>query len=79
MIGLLISLACSACAGYIASVLMGLKGPWYQYLGLGLVGGFVGAIVFSFIGLAASNTLGQALISVAGACLVIFLWKLLKK
>ena len=77
--GLLIGLLFSALAGYVGSTLMGMKGPWYQYVLLGLAGGLVGGLAFSLIGIGANNIIGQAIISALGACIVIYLYRMLKK
>ena len=77
--GLLLGLLLSALAGYIGATFMGVKGPWYQYVLLGLAGGLVGGLAFSLIGISASNIIGQAIISALGACIVIFLYRMLKK
>ena len=39
---------------------------------LGFAGSFVGSIVFRFIGLRSSGLIGEILVSVVGACIVIF-------
>ena len=44
---------------------------------LGLVGGAVGSLAAGLIGIGSTNMLGGTLISVAGACLVIYLARLL--
>ena len=45
----------------------------------GVVGGLVGGFIAQQIGLAASGFIGNLLISVAGACIVIWLGKTLFK
>lgn len=75
MLGLIIGLACAALAGYLAGNMMGVKGPWWMNIVLGLLGGFVGGLVFSIIGISSSNIIGSILISSIGACLVIFLYR----
>ena len=39
MLSLVITLACSALAGYVAGMLMKMNGVWYFYVILGLIGG----------------------------------------
>ena len=79
MVVLLISLALSALFGYVAAQLMGLKGKWYVYLLLGLAGGVVGSIVFGLIGFSADSLIANAIVSVVGSCLVVFLYRQLMK
>ena len=75
---LIIDLLVAALVGYLAGNFMGLKSAWYINVVLGLVGGFVGSLVFGLIGISSSNIVGSLIISVVGACLVIFLYKKLK-
>jgi len=46
---------------------------------LGIIGGFVGELIFNLLGITFSNYLGTILVSVVGACLVIFVVKLITK
>ena len=77
--GLLISLLMSALAGYIGGTLMKVSGPWYFNLILGLVGGFVGNLLFGLLGIYTDSIIGEALFATIGACVTIFLYKKLKK
>ena len=79
MIALLVSLGISCLVGYFAGALMGITGPWYTNVLLGLVGGIVGTIAFGLIGFTASNGLGEIITSVVGACIVIYLYRTFKK
>ena len=72
---LIIGLAFAALAGYLAGMLMGVKGAWWMNIVLGLLGGFVGGLVFSIFGFSASNIIGSIIVNVVGACIVIFLYK----
>ena len=72
MISLIISLLFAAGVGYVAGQFMGLKGPWYVNILLGLAGGIVGRLVFSILGFSVSSIIGEVISSVVGACLVIF-------
>ena len=60
-------------AGWIASLLMNAKKGLLRYIVLGIVGGFVGNILASAIGLGARNSIGTIIISVIGACVIILL------
>ena len=77
--GLLISLALSALFGYCAGRLMNLSGPWYLYLLLGIAGGFVGSILFGILGFSSNSIISEAIVSVIGACVVIVIYRTLKK
>ena len=77
--GLLISLLLSAAFGYVAANLMKLAGPWYLYVILGLAGGFVGSLVFGLIGFSSNSIISEAIVSIVGACIVIAIYRNLKK
>lgn len=77
--GLLISLLLSAAFGFVAAKLMNLAGPWYLYMVLGLLGGVVGSILFGLIGFSSNSVISEAIVSVVGACVVIALYRMLKK
>ena len=79
MVSLLIALACSGLAGYLAAILMKMNGVWYSYVILGLVGGLVGDLAFSLVGLKSFSPIGNIIVSVIGACIVVFLYRKLKK
>ena len=76
---LLISLLLSAAFGYVAATIMHLNGPWYVYMLLGLAGGFVGNVLFGLIGFESTSILSYAIVSIVGACVVVFLYRKLKK
>jgi len=79
MLSLILSLACSGAAGYVAGKLMGMSGVWYIYVALGLIGGLVGDLAFSLIGLKSISPIGNMIVSTIGACIVVFLYRKLKK
>lgn len=74
------SLIIGGIAGWLAGQLM--KGSGYGLLVniiLGLVGGFVGDLVFGLVGLDATNTLGRIICATVGAVLLIVLARALRK
>ncbi|MBR4471134.1 MAG: GlsB/YeaQ/YmgE family stress response membrane protein [Erysipelotrichaceae bacterium] len=77
--GLIISLAFSAAFGYVAAKLMNLQGPWYLYLLLGMAGGFVGTLLFGLLGFSSNSIISEAIVSIIGACVVVALYRTLKK
>ena len=66
------SLIIGAFAGWIAGKIMKKEGSMLRNIILGFAGSFVGSIVFRFIGLRSSGLIGEILVSVVGACIVIF-------
>ena len=73
LMGLLFSLLIGALAGWCACRLMGSETSALRNIGLGILGSFVGSILFSLIGLRASGFIGDFVVSVAGGCVSIWL------
>ena len=75
ILGWIVKIALWALAGFLASKLMkgGKPQGWLGNIILGLVGGLVGSLLFSLIGLGSINGIGNILVSVVGACVVLFL------
>lgn len=73
MIGLILSLLVGAAAGYAASRIMGSASSTLRNIVLGVLGSFVGSFLFALIGLRASGFVGEFVVSVAGACVCIWL------
>ena len=66
MFGFIFSLLIGALAGYIAGRIMGSETSTVRNIVLGILGGFVGSIVFGLIGLSATGIVGEILVSVVG-------------
>ena len=74
----IVKIALWALAGYIASRLMDSNGDGLIWnVVLGIVGGAVGSVVAGWIGIQSTNTLGNIIVSVGGACLVLALARML--
>lgn len=71
---LIVTVCIGALAGWLAGKIMNVRGSfWFNAL-LGIVGSFVGMLLAGLIGISASKvSIGGVLISVGGACLVIWL------
>jgi uncharacterized membrane protein YeaQ/YmgE (transglycosylase-associated protein family) len=78
---LIVTLLCGAVAGWLASLVMGSKGGLLRNILMGIVGSFVGSFVFSFIHvtLPFSSLINSVLIAAVGACIVIFIGRLIFK
>ena len=79
-IDILIYLAIGALAGWLASVLLKFRG--LNLLGnvvVGIIGSLVGAWVFGFVGISASGIVGSIVMATAGAVLLLFAVKLIRK
>lgn len=73
------SLIIGALSGWLASYLMNSKGGLVRNIIIGIIGGFVGSYVFGLIGISWSGILGSIGTSLIGACILIFIGKLLFK
>ncbi len=77
---LIISIVIGAVIGWVASLIMNSKGGAIRNILVGIVGSALGGWVASLIGISASKfSIGGILISIAGACLLIFIIKKLFK
>ena len=70
---LLIAIILGAISGFIACKLMKSSCGLIKNVILGISGGFVGDLIFELLGISFSGYIGTILVSVIGACLVIFL------
>ena len=73
LINLIISVLIGALCGWIAGKIMNLKGSFIFNAILGIVGSVVGRLIAGLLGISASKvSIGGIIISVAGACLVVW-------
>ncbi len=72
LINLLISIVIGAVSGWLASLIMKSKGGLLRNIIMGIIGGFVGGLIFGLLGISVSGYFGTVVVSVVGACLVIF-------
>lgn len=73
LVNLIIAILIGALSGWIASYIMKSKGGFIRNLILGVIGGFVGDLIFDLLGISFAGYLGTIVVSVIGACIVIFL------
>lgn len=71
--GLIWTLVLGGVAGWLAGKVMNSEGSIIRNVLLGLVGGVVGSIVLGLIGIKGSGMIGGTLVSVVGACILIWL------
>ena len=66
-------------AGYIASLIQKGKGSGcLMNIIIGIVGGFIGGWIFTLLNLPIVNWIGEIIVSVLGACLLLWAFKQLK-
>lgn len=77
---LVIFLAIGAVAGWLAGTLM--KGRGFGLLGniaIGIIGAIVGGYIFSALGISAGGLIGSIITATAGALLLLFVVRAIKK
>lgn len=75
IISLILSLCLSGFAGWLAARIMNVDASnTVQNVILGIIGGFVAGLIGGFIGLRATGPIGSTIFSVAGACLVVWVY-----
>jgi len=77
---ILITAAIGIVAGFLAGKIM--KGRGFGLVGdlvVGLIGGLLGGFLAGLIGLGSYGLIGQIVIAVAGACILLWLLRLFKK
>lgn len=73
MLHFLMNLILGGLAGYIAGKIMNSEGGMVRNVVLGLIGGVIGGALLGLLGLGgAVNWLGQVIVSVVGACVLIW-------
>jgi len=78
LLQILVFLAIGALVGWIAGIIMKSKSGLLLNIIFGIVGGFVGGFLASLVGIG-GGWIVSILISIAGACLVIFIVGLFRK
>lgn len=73
MINFIVALLIGGLSGWLAGKIMKSEGSLIRNIILGLVGGLVGGLLFGILGLGANGLLGSIIVSVAGACLLVWL------
>ena len=72
MFSFIFSLLIGALAGYIAGRIMGSETSALRNVVLGILGSFVGGLLFAPVGLSATGLVGEIIVSVIGACVCIW-------
>lgn len=71
---IIVTILIGALSGWIAGKIMKISGGFWFNCVLGIVGSFVGFFLAGLIGITASKvSIGGILLSVAGACLIVWL------
>ena len=73
MLGFIWTLIMGGVAGWLAGKLMNSEGSTLRNVLLGLGGGVVGSVVLGFIAITGHGMTGGTIVSVVGACILIWL------
>ncbi len=79
LIGLIMNLICGGLAGWVAGNIMNSEGSLIRHILLGLCGGVVGTVVLGIVGIKSTGRIGSIIISIIGACILIWVARKLKK
>ncbi len=77
IVSILISLGLGAIAGWLAGFIMNSKGSLLRNIIIGIIGGFLGSYIFNLLGISFAGYLGIVIQSMVGACVLIFVCRLL--
>ena len=77
-IGLIMTIILGALAGWIAEKVMKFDTGLLMNIVLGIGGALLGNFILRALGLAFGGLIGQLVVAVAGACLLIFIYRAIK-
>ncbi len=75
----IVALLIGGVSGWLAGKIMGTNHSIIINIVLGLLGGLLGGFIGHLLGVGATNWIGSIIISVIGACLLIWIFRLIKK
>ncbi len=78
-VGWFLAIIAGAIAGWVAEQIMKSKMGLIMNILLGIVGAIIGNAILAALGLGFAGFIGQILVGIGGACLLIFLWRLIKR
>lgn len=77
--GFIIGIIAGAFSGWLAGQIMKTQFSMLGNIGVGVIGGFVGNLLLSLIGIHGSGFIGNIIVSVIGACAFIAIVRAIKK
>jgi uncharacterized membrane protein YeaQ/YmgE (transglycosylase-associated protein family) len=76
--GWIISIILGALAGWIAENVMKFDTGLLMNIVLGIVGAMVGNFLLSLIGVGLTGIVGQLIVAILGACILIYVYRMIK-
>ena len=77
-VGIIMSIIIGGLAGFIAEKIMNFDTGLVMNIVLGIVGAVVGNLLLGMIGMHLGGWLGQLIVAIAGACLLIYVYRMIK-
>ena len=77
--GFIISIIIGGIAGWISGKIMSSNFSVFGNIGIGMAGGVVGSLILSTLGLYGRGFIGNIIVSVVGACILIAIARAVKK
>ena len=77
--GFIISIVIGGIAGWLAGQIMNTQFSILGNIAIGIVGGFVGSLLLSVVGIHGSGIIGNIIVAVVGACAFIAIVRAIKK
>lgn len=77
--GFIVAIVIGGISGWLAGQIMNTQFSLFGNIGIGIVGGFVGSLLLSVIGIHGSGIIGNIIVSVIGACAFIAIVRQIRK
>lgn len=79
LVTIIISLVLGAISGWLAGLIMKSDGSLVRNIILGIVGGVLAGVIFKAIGISFYGYVGTVIESIIGACILIYLVRLIRR
>lgn len=79
LVAIILDLLIAAFVGWCTGKIMGYNTSTLGNILIGIIGGVVGSVIVGLMGAHASGLLSGLLVSIFGSCVLVFLYRLIKK
>ena len=77
--GIIVSIIIGGIAGWLAGKIMNSNFTMFGNIGIGIVGGVIGSILLGVLGIHGSGFIGNIVVAVIGACVLIAVGRAIKR
>ena len=77
--GIIVSIIIGGIAGWLAGKIMNSNFTMFGNIGIGIVGGVIGSILLGVLGIQGSGFIGNIVVAVIGACVLIAVGRAIKR